>query len=402
MTGRMLDGFKVIDFTHVVAGPHCTKLLAEHGAEVIKIEPLNGELARLLPSQRDGRSAYFIQHNVGKKTMAMDLATPEAQEICRELIRAADVVVENFTPGVMRQHGLDWERLREINPNLVMCSISCFGQTGPLAQLPGYDWIGQSYAGIIDLLGEPGRTPIFGDFAFGDISAGVHAYGAIVTALMHRLRGGGGQHIDISLLEVLFSFHELSAQLYDTTGGQLVATRSGAGHWLLSPVGIYRCGDRYLFLLGINHQWRGLATAMGRQDLLEDPRFSDVKTMGRYRDELDAAINDWLASVGDVDRAIEVLRQHRVPCAPILSIPEVVELPHAKERGLVRTVKDDIFGEVRIPRTPLRFSAFPETPDLRAGTLGQHNREILGERLGYSADRIADLEARGILGAKNI
>jgi len=402
MAARMLDGFKVVDFTHVVAGPHCTKLLAEHGAEVIKIEPLQGELARLLPAHRDGRSGYFIQHNVGKKTMAMDIATPEAQDICRELIRQADVVVENFTPGVMRQHNLDWERLRDINPNLIMCSISCFGQTGPLAQLPGYDWIGQSYAGIIDLLGEPGRTPIFGDFAFGDISAGVHAYGAIVTALLHRLRGGGGQHIDISLLEVLFSFHELSAQLYHSTGGQMVAKRSGAGHWLLSPVGIYRCGERYLFLLGINHQWRGLATAMGRQDLLEDPRFSDVKTMGQHRQELDGAIQQWLDGLGDLDRALEILRRHRVPCAPILSIPEVVETPHAKERGLVRTVKDDLFGEVRIPRTPLRFSAFPDTPDLRAGTLGQHNREILRERLGYSAERIADLEARGILGAKNI
>lgn len=402
MAARMLDGFKVVDFTHVVAGPHCTKLLAEHGAEVIKIEPLQGELARLLPMHREGRSGYFIQHNVGKKTMSMDIATPEVQEICRELIRQADVVVENFTPGVMRQHQLDWERLREINPNLVMCSISCFGQTGPLAQLPGYDWIGQSYAGIIDLLGEPGRTPIFGDFAFGDISAGVHAYSAIVTALMHRLRGGGGQHIDISLLDVLFSFHELSAQLYHSTEGRMVATRSGAGHWMLSPVGIYRCGERYLFLLGISHQWRGLATAMGREDLLADPRFSDVQTMGQHRKELDGLIQAWLDSLGDVDEALAALRRHRVPCAPILSIPEVVELPHAKERGLVRTVKDDLFGEVRIPRTALRFSAFPEPPDLRAGTLGQHNREILSERLGYSETRIADLETRGIIGSKNI
>lgn len=402
MAARMLDGFKVVDFTHVVAGPHCTKLLAEHGAEVIKIEPLGGELARLLPAHREGRSGYFIQHNVGKKTMAMNLSTPEAQEICRDLIREADVVVENFTPGVMRQHNLDWERLREVNPKLIMCSISCFGQTGPLAQLPGYDWIGQCYAGIIDLLGEPGGTPVFGDFAFGDISAGVHAYGAIVTALMHRLRGGGGQHIDISLLEVLFSFHELSAQLYDTTGGQLVATRSGARHWLLSPVGIYRCGDRFIFLLGISHQWRSLVTAMERLDLLEDPRFADVKTMGQYREELDGIIQTWLDEIGDIDRALELLRRQKVPCAPVLSIPEVVELPHAKERGLVRTVEDELFGEVRIPRTPLRFSAFPDTPDLRAGTLGQHNRQILRERLGFDDQRILDLEARGIIASKNI
>ena len=402
MTQRMLEGFKVVDFTHVVAGPHCTKLLAEHGAEVIKIEPLGGELARLLPMHREGRSAYFIQHNVGKKNMAMNLATPEAQAICRDLIRQADVVVENFSPGVMKQHGLDWESLSRINPDLVMCSISCFGQTGPLANLPGYDWIAQSYSGIIDLLGEPGRSPIFGDFAFGDVSTGAHAYGAIVTALLHRLRGGKGQYIDLALMEVLFSYHELAVQMNDTTGGQWVAKRSGARHDMLSPVGIYKCRDRYIFLLGVNHQWRGLATAMGRQDLLDDPRFSDLKTMGQYREELDAAIQSWLDSLDSVDEAVARLQKNRVPCAPILSIPEVIALPHSKERGLMRTIHDAIFGDIHVPRTPLRFSAFPDTPDLRAATLGQHNREILRERLGYSEAQIADLEARNVIASKNI
>lgn len=402
MTQRMLEGFKVVDFTHVVAGPHCTKMLAEHGAEVIKIEPLGGELARMLPMHREGRSAYFIQHNVGKKTMAIDIATAEGQSICRELIKQADVVVENFSPGVMKQHGLDWDALKQINPDLVMCSISCFGQTGPLSNLPGYDWIGQSYAGIIDLLGEPGRTPIFGDFAFGDVSTGAHAYGAIVSALLHRLRGGSGQHIDISLIEVLFSYHELGVQMYDTTGGQMVFKRSGARHGMLAPVGIYKCKDRYLFLLGVSHQWRGLATAMGREDLLNDPRFSDLATMGNHKAELDAAIDAWLATVNDVDEAIALLRKNRVPCAPILSVPEVMALPHTRERGMVRTVSDAIFGDIHIPRTPLRFSAFPETPDLRAGTLGQHNHEILRERLGYTAQQIADLETGNIIASKNI
>ena len=402
MTQRMLEGFKVVDFTHVVAGPHCTKLLAEHGAEVIKIEPLGGELARLLPMHREGRSAYFIQHNVGKKNMAMNLATPEAQAICRDLIRQADVVVENFSPGVMKQHGLDWETLHRINPDLVMCSISCFGQTGPLANLPGYDWIAQSYSGIIDLLGEPGRSPIFGDFAFGDVSTGAHAYGAIVTALLHRMRGGKGQHIDLALMEVLFSYHELAVQMNDTTGGQWVAKRSGARHDMLAPVGIYKCRDRYIFLLGINHQWRGLATAMGREDLLEDPRFSDLRTMGQYREELDAAIQSWLDSLDSVDEAVALLRKNRVPCAPILSIPEVIALPHSKERGLMRTIPDEIFGDIHVPRTPLRFSAFPDTPELRAATLGQHNREILSERLGYSEAQIVDLENRNVIASKNI
>ncbi len=402
MTKRMLEGFKVVDFTHVVAGPHCTKMMAEHGAEVIKIEPLGGELARQLPMHREGRSAYFIQHNVGKKTMALDISTREGQDICHALIKQADVVVENFSPGVMKQHNMDWATLKTINPNLVMCSISCFGQNGPLAHLPGYDWIAQSYAGIIDLLGEPDRSPIFGDFAFGDVSTGAHAYGAIVTALLHRMRDGRGQHIDISLVEVLFSYHELSAQLYDTTGGQMVARRSGAHHGMLAPVGIYKCKDRYLFLLGVNHQWKGLATAMGREDMLNDPRFTDVVAMGQHKDEINAAIEAWLDTLENVDEALALLQKQRVPCAPILSIPEVIAHPHTRERGTMRTVSDPIFGDIHIPRTPLRFSEFPDTPDLQAGTLGQYNHEILRERLGYTEQQIANLEANNIIASKNI
>ena len=154
-TTTILEGINVLDFTHIVAGPHCTKLMAEYGADVIKIEPPNGDPARGLPVIREGRSAYFVQHNLGKKTMAMDLAEPEARDICLALVRESDVVVENFSPGVMRRLGLDWDTLRQVNPDLIMCSISCFGQTGPLSHLPGYDFIGQSYAGILDMNGEP-------------------------------------------------------------------------------------------------------------------------------------------------------------------------------------------------------------------------------------------------------
>ena len=401
MSQRMLEGFKVVDFSHVVAGPHATKMLAEHGAEVIKIESLTGELARSLPLQREGRSGYFIQHNVGKKTMAIDISTKEGQDICHELIKQADVVVENFSPGVMKQHNLDWDTLKEINPGLVMCSISCFGQDGPLAHLPGFDWIGQSYAGIIDLLGKADDTPVFGDFAFGDIAAGAHAYAAIVTALLHRLRGGKGQYIDISLIEVLFSFHEMSVQVYDSTGGQMVAKRAGPDHHMLAAAGIFKCKDRYLFLVGLN-QWVGLTKAIGREDMATDPRFQNIADTGKHKDEINSAIQDWLDTIESVDKAIEILEKHRVACAPILNIPEFMEHPHVKERGCVRTIVDDIFGDVRIPRTPLRFSEFPDTPDLRAGTLGQYNHEVLREWLSYTEQQIADLETTGIIASKNI
>lgn len=402
MTQKILEGFKVVDFTHVVAGPHCTKMLAEQGAEVIKIEPLGGELARMLPSQKEGRSAYFVQHNVGKKTMCMDIATREGQQICHDLIKQADVVVENFSPGVMKRHNLDWESLKKINPDIIMCSISCFGQSGPLSHLPGYDWIGQSYAGILDMTGDPNDTPVFGEYAFGDTSTGAHAYGAIVSALLHRMRGGAGQHIDLSLVEVLFSYHELHVQLYDTTDGQFVPKRAGRFHTLLAPVGIYRCKDRFIFILGVNHQWEGLLKTMGRQDMLDDPRLADLNTRGQYADEITDAIESWLATLSDVHEAVALLQEHRVPCAPILSIPEVMAMPHTKERGMVRTVSDPVWGELHIPRTPLRFSDFPDVPDMQAGMLGQHNHEILRERLGYNAEQINRLESAGIIASKNI
>ncbi len=402
MPKLMLDGFTVIDFSHVVAGPHCTKILAEHGAEVIKIEPLSGDLSRMLPVHRDGRSGYFIQHNVGKKTMAMDLTEPEAQAICHELIRQADIVVENFSPGVMKRHSLDWETLKEVNPNLIMCSISCFGQEGPLAHLPGYDWIGQSYAGILDLMGEADGSPVFGGMALGDVSTGTHAYAAIVTALLHRLRGGSGQHIDISLLEVLFSYHEMNAQVYTSSGGEMIAKRAGSKHDMISPAGIYPCKGRHLFILAVNHQWQALVKLMGREDMLDDPRYSDLATRGANKKEINAIIEKWLDGFDNADHALKALQKERIPSAPILSIPEVIDLPHVKQRGIVRTVNDPIFGEVKIPRTPLRFSAFPETPELVTGTLGQHNHQILSERLGYSAPDIERLETSGVIISKNI
>ena len=402
MPQQILEGFTVVDFTHVLAGPHCTKIMAEYGAEVIKIEPTGGEMIRLFPSQREGRSAHFIQHNVGKKTMAIDISTAVGQEICYELIKQADVVVENFAPGVMKKHKLDWETLRKINPELIMCSISCFGQEGPLSHLPGFDYIGQAYAGTMNLTGEAGRTPVFGEYAFGDISTGAHAYGAIVSALLHRTRGGNGQYIDISLMEVLFSYHEMNVQLYDTTDGKMVIEKTGAFHGMFAPVGIYKCKDRYVFIIGLNHSWDSLMKIIGREDFLTDPRFTDLNTRATHGSELTEAIEAWLDKVGDLDEVVTLLQEQRIPCAPILNIPEVMALPHTQERGIVRTVSDPVFGEVRIPRTPFRFSEFPDTPEMQAGTLGQYNHEILRERLGYSKEQIANLETDGIIDSKNI
>lgn len=399
---HLLDGIKVLDFTHYVAGPHCTRLLAEAGADVIKIEALHGDTARMLPVQREGRSGYFIQHNRGKRTMCMDLRKPEAQEICRDLVKQVDVVVENFTPGVMKKFGLDWEVLRQVNPELIMCSISCMGQEGELSNLPGFDYIGQAYSGIMAMTGEAGGYPALSGMAFGDISTGAHAYGAIVTALFHKLRGGGGQYLDIALLDCLFSYHEMNAQVCSASGGAQLPRRSGHLHAFVTPLGLYQCGDRYLVIVAIGPQWENLVKLIGREDMLTDPRFADLAGRHANKDEVNQAIEAWLAGVGDPDRALRLLQENHVPCAPVLEVEEVMAHPHMRKRGIVQKVSDRIFGDVELPACPLRYSAFPEPLELQAGLLGEHNHQVLEDQLGYSAQRIAELEAAGIIASRDI
>ncbi len=399
---HLLEGVKVLDFSHFVAGPHCTRMMAELGADVIKVESHTGDTARYLPVLRSGRSGYFIQHNRGKKDLCLDLRTKEAQEICHELVAQVDVVIENFTPGVMQRFNLDWDSLRKINPELIMCSISCLGQQGPLAHLPGFDYIAQAYSGIMGMTGVENGYPSLSGMAFGDISTGAHAYGAIVTALFHRLQGGGGQYLDITLLDCLVSYHEMNVQVYDASGGKIEPKRSGHQHGLVAPVGLFKCGDRYLVLAAVGAQWDALVKLIGREDMLVDPRFADLSGRGQHRAEIADAIETWLAGVGDADTAVRLLQEKRIPVAPVLSVAEVVDLPQVAFRGTIQTVTDRTFGDVKIPAIPLRFSQFPHPLELHAGFLGEHNREILSERLGYSAERIDALEQSGVLHAKRI
>ena len=399
---QMLEGIKVLDFTHLVAGPQCTKLMADQGAEVIKIEPLNGDPIRNLPFIKDGRSGCFVQHNIGKKNVCMDINTREGRDICYELVKQVDVVVENFAPGVMKRLQLDWDTLQNINHELIMCSISCLGQTGPLAKLPGYDFIGQSYAGILEMNGEADGSPVFADMAIGDVSTGSHAYAAVITALFHKFRGGGGQYLDISLLDVLFGYHEMGVEVFDGSGGEIAFKRSGRHHPFLSPAGIYSCNGKHLFIMTLGEQWDRLAKLIGREDMLEDPRFVDIPARDKNRSAVNAALQTWLDDIGDVDVALGLLEEQRVPCAPLLSIPEILNHPHMKERGTVRTVSDPIFGELKIPNNPLRFSQFPDSPDLQAGFLGACNHEILQEKLGYTDYQIAELEKNGVITSRDI
>jgi CoA:oxalate CoA-transferase len=352
----------------------------------------------MIPYVRDGRSAYYVQQNRGKKSLCVDLKTPEGLALIKELIPKVDIAVENFTPGVIARIGLGYDVMSAINPRLVMCSISTLGQGGPLSTRPGYDMIGAAYAGVLDMLGERDRLPIIPQMSIGDITTGAHAAAAIGFALLHREKTGKGQYIETSLLDCYVSYHDSAVQLLSASHGEMRPFRNGSHHYLICPVGIFKGKSIPLLIIaGTDRQWPLLCNAMGRPELAEDARFN--AHMGRVEnaEEIKRMVQAWLDAMPSDEAVYSVLEEHRVPHAPVLSVEDAMRHPHLRERQIVRTVSDRFLGEIQIPGFPLRFSEFPHHLDLEAPTLGEQNGVILRDLLGWSAARISDLETKGIL-----
>ncbi len=395
---HLLSGYTVLDFTQVLAGPTVTRLMAEMGADIIKVEMMpNGEISRSLPFMKEGLSAYFIQQNRGKKSLCIDPRHPKGQEILRALVKQVDVLVENFSPGTIGRLGFSYEVVKELNPRLVMCSISALGQTGPLSTIPGYDYIGQAYAGVTYMIGDPDGAPSFPMLGIGDVSTGVHAYAAIATALLYRERTGKGQYLDIALLDTYFHCHELNVQLYSATGGAVQPKRSGSHHYAICPSGLFKGKNTYLFILCLEHQWAVLCRAMGKPELIADPRFVNNAERVKHLAELIPIIEGWITAQTSDDEAVRILQEGHVPVAPVLSIAEAVNHPHLRARGTIRQITDRSFGTLDIPGMPLRFSEFPDDLPLQAPFLGEHNEEILTTRLSYTAEQVRELQNAGIL-----
>ena len=396
---HLLDGYKVLDFTHFVAGPTTTRLMAGMGAEIIKVELApHGDHAREFDYIRDRRSAFFVQQNRGKQSLCVDLRKPAGLELVKQLVPQVDVVVENFAPGVISDMGLGYPVLKALKPGIVMCSISALGQTGPLAHDAGFDFIGQAYAGITSLIGEEQGPPYMPMVAIGDVSAGAHAMGAIACALLYRERTGEGQYIDISLLDTYFHCQTIGVQLYSASQGAREMKASGLHHSLACPAGVFKGHTSWIIILAMtDKQWVSVCQAIGRPELGKDSRYARTRDRAQRRSEIIPMIEDWLAAMPNDEASIEILRHHRVPVAPILSVREASEHPHLIARGTVRTINDPILGEFKIPGFPLRFSGFPEEIEFDAPMLGEHNAAVLEKYLGYSAGRVAELETAGVL-----
>jgi len=395
---KMLEGIKVLDFTQYLSGPTVTRLMVEMGAEIIKVEAApGGDPSRLLPLVVDGRSGYFVQQNRGKQSLCVDLRTPEGIAIVKELVAKVDVVVENFGPGVMEKRGLAWTDLKEINPALIMASISAYGRESPLSHKTGYDWVAQAFAGIMHMTGYADGPPMPAGLSMADVSSGVHAFSAIGYALFHRLRTGIGQWIDIAMVDSLFHMFEIPVQAHTLSKGAYVPHRAGSSHPLVAPFAVFKGPTGYLVILALQLQWRGLCEAMGRLDLEHDPRFATSNVRAANQQELTPIIEEWLTHFASTDEVLERLEQFRVPSAPVLSPVDAIDHPYFRARGTVRDIVDPVLGQFSIPGFPLHFSAQPDLPDLVAPLLGEHNQQVLGEMLGYDASQVAALTAKGVL-----
>lgn len=401
----MLTGYRVLDITQIVAGPTCTRILAEMGAEVVKLElapfgdrtRVGGLRSNQPEHKRCSQSTYFIQHNHSKKSLALDFKSERARELIKAMVPKFDVLVENFSPGVMARAGLSYDELKAINPRLVMCSISLAGQAGELAQKPGYDYVAQAYAGITDLIGERDGEPALITIAIGDASTGVAAAMAVGFALLHRERTGEGQYIETSLLDTYFNMHEVAVPRVSLRKNH-TPVRTGSQHPDGGPTGIFRCGDgSYLTLATPPHQWAAFVEALGQPELLKDERFATAALRRDHNEALKHLLETWLAGFTTRDEAIAALERHRIPCAPVLTLREAMAHPHLRERGVVREVHDPYIGRFDIPGPPARFSAWRVPGGLRADLLGEHNEEILKSLAGLDDDEIGQLYRDGVL-----
>jgi crotonobetainyl-CoA:carnitine CoA-transferase CaiB-like acyl-CoA transferase len=394
----ILADVKVLDFTQYVAGPTVTRLMAALGAYVVKVEqaPI-GDLSRLAPWRRDERSSCFVQHNRGKRSLAVDLDDPRGLDLVRQLVPQVDVVVENYGPGVMERRGLGWDDLRRLHPGLIMASVSAFGRESPLAHRVGFDPIAQAYSGLMHMIGEPDGPPTAIGIAVCDTTTGVNCFGALGYALYHRERTGIGQYVDISLVDTMLQNHELGLTAHAVSDGAYVPRRIGRHHALVCPCGVFRGPEYWIVLLCMDNQWPNLCRAMGRPDLEHDPRFADGPLRAEHQVELIALIEAWMADQGTDDAVMAAFEGHRVPAERVRTPVDALHDEHYLARGMIDRVVDPVLGEVPAPGVPLKFSASTVLSGLPAPLLGEHNREVLSTLLSWDDARLDALHDEGVL-----
>ena len=391
-----LAGVKVMDLTQIMAGPYCTMMLADMGADVLKIEKPNGgdDTRRMGPPFIEGESAAFLGINRNKRSIVIDLRSDDGREIARRMARASDVLVQNFRPGALERMGLGYEQVREINPAIVYCTISGFGATGPYARRGGFDLVAQGMSGLMSVTGHPGGPPTKVGVPVTDLNAGSFAAIGILTAYINRLRTGRGQHVDTSLLEggVAYTFWE--SAIYFATGQS--PTPKGSAHQLNAPYQAFRTADGHINIGAANQAtWERLCAAIGRDELLTDARFAEPRLRMDNLDALVATLQDTFAQRTS-DEWLPALDAAGVPAGPIYDIEAVYADPQVQAREMRVETDHPIAGRVSGIGIPVKLSDTPGTVRRPAPTLGQHTNEALRE-LGYTTAEIATMKTDGVV-----
>jgi crotonobetainyl-CoA:carnitine CoA-transferase CaiB-like acyl-CoA transferase len=392
-----LEGIRILDLSRVLAGPWATQLLGDFGADVVKIErPGSGDDTRLWgPPWLGEESAYFLSTNRNKRSVTIDLACDEGRELVRELAAKADILLENFRVGALARLGLDPEDLMQRNPRLIVCSISAFGQSGSRAHEPGYDAMIQASAGLMSITGPEDGGPQKVGVAIADIMAGMYAANAILAALHARERTGKGQRIDVPLYDSQVAW--LANQNMNYLIGGVVPGRMGTAHPNLVPYQAFATSDGDLIIaVGNNRQFADVMECIGRGELADDPRFARNDARIEHRDELVAIIAEHLRQ-DTTAHWLEELARRRVPAGPINDIREVLDNDFAKERELVRPVRNGAGHDVPLVANPVDFSATPVAYERAPPLLGEHTGEVLHEWLGYSAETIEALRNKAAI-----
>ena len=393
-----LRGIRVIDYSHFLAGPFLSRCLAAMGAQVIKVErPTAGDGGRAHPYFIDGHSGYFLQQNMGKQGLCVNVRDPRGLELMHRLAEGADVFVENYRPGALNRLGLGYADLSARNPRLVYCSISAYGHSGPDADNPGFGLIAEAKSGAMAMIGVPGEAPPLFRIALADMYTGIHGVAAVNAALLGRATSGRGQHIDLALYDCMVSMHEYAVQCYTLSGGEEVPVQTGHDLPESTVYGVFPGRDGYLVITAQTDAiWLRLAKLVGGDALAADTRFHGQEGRNAHREKIRAMIQAWAMEQPSVRACLDALDAAGVPSAKVQGIDDVLADPQIRARGMVIEQDHPVLGRIRMPNLPFRFSGYEPPVPAVAPAIGEHNRSIAAS-LGYSGEEIASMIADGVL-----